>query len=206
MEVAVKSFENKEVGQINLNDTVFGVEERQDILFRVVNWQLAKRRSGCHKTKERSEVQGSTRKIYKQKGTGQARHGAITAPIFVGGGTVFGPRVRSHEHSLNKKIRNLGLRVALSLKLKENSIIVLDKAELKAAKTAELNKKLKALEIKSALFVDTEINKNLLHSAANVIGVDVLPVIGLNVLDILQHQKLVLTTDAIKKIEERLTC
>lgn len=206
MEVVVKSFDNEDVGHVKLNDSVFAVEERKDILFRVINWQLAKRRSGCHKTKERSEIQGSTRKIYKQKGTGQARHGAITAPIFVGGGTVFGPRVRSHAHSLNKKIRNLGLRVALSLKLRENSIIVLDKANLKAAKSAELNKKLKALEIKSALIVDTSIDKNLMYSSANVMGIDVLPVVGLNVLDILQHKILVLTTDAVKKIEERLVC
>jgi large subunit ribosomal protein L4 len=167
---------------------------------------MAKRRSGCHKTKERSEVKGSTRKIYKQKGTGQARHGAITAPIFVGGGIVFGPRVRSHGYSLNKKIRNLGLKVALSLKLKENSLIVLDKAKLKVGKSTELNKRLKALEIKSALFVDISVDENLKHSSANLLGVDVLPVIGLNVLDILQHQKLILTTEAVKKIEERLAC
>ena len=170
---------------------------------RVVNWQLAKRRSGCHKTKQRSEVQGSTRKIYRQKGTGQARHGSIRAPIFRGGGIVFGPLVRSHEYKLNKNVRDLGLKTALSLKLKNNSIIILDHADIKSHKTADLSKQVGNFGEKSMLFIDVTPNDNLKRATANLYKIDVLPVIGINVLDILQHEKLILTVEALKKIEER---
>lgn len=204
MQLKVKNFDNKEVGAVELNEAIFGLEERQDILARVVNWQLAKRRSGCHKTKQRSEVQGSTRKIYRQKGTGQARHGSIRAPIFRGGGIVFGPLVRSHEYKLNKNVRDLGLKTALSLKVKNNSIIILDHADVKSHKTADLRKQVANFSDKSILFVDANPKDNLKRATANLFKVDVLPVVGINVLDILQHEKLVLTMDALKKIEERL--
>ena len=203
MQFKVKNFDNKEVGAVDLNDSIFGLEERQDILSRVVNWQLAKRRSGCHKTKQRSEVQGSTRKIYRQKGTGQARHGSIRAPIFRGGGIVFGPVVRSHEYKLNKNVRDLGLKTALSLKLKNNSIIILDHADIKSHKTADLSKQVGNFGEKSMLFIDVNPNDNLKRATANLYKIDVLPVVGINVLDILQHDKLILTVDAVKKIEER---
>ena len=203
MQFKVKNFDNKEVGAVELNDSIFGLEERQDILSRVVNWQLAKRRSGCHKTKQRSEVQGSTRKIYRQKGTGQARHGSIRAPIFRGGGIVFGPLVRSHEYKLNKNVRDLGLKTALSLKFKNNSIIILDHADIKSHKTADLSKQVGNFGEKSMLFIDVTPNDNLKRATANLYKIDVLPVIGINVLDILQHEKLILTVEALKKIEER---
>lgn len=204
MQVVVKNLDNQDIGNVTLNDTIFGKEYRADILHRVVQWQLAKRRSGCHKTKQRAEVAYSTRKIYKQKGTGRARHGSRKAAIFVGGGTTFGPHVRSHEFALNKKVRLLGLKVALSLKLKENSIIVLDSAKLESAKTSEIRKKLKNFNAKSFLIVDTIVDDNLKMSIANIHNVDVLPVLGMNVYDILRHTNLMLTTDAIKQIEERL--
>lgn len=204
MEVAVKNFDSQEVGKITLDQDIFGLEVQTDILYRVVHWQLAKRRSGCHKTKQRAEVAYSTRKIYRQKGTGQARHGSRKAPVFIGGGIVFGPVVRSHGYSLNKKIRKLGLRNALSLKFREGSIIVLENAKLERAKTAELVQKFKAFDAKSALIVDSEIDINLRNSSANIHNVNVLPVCGLNVYDILKHEKLVVSLDALKKIEERL--
>lgn len=205
MQLKVKNIDNKEVGTVvDLNSAIFGLEERRDILSRVVHWQLAKRRSGCHKVKERSEVEGSTRKIYKQKGTGQARHGSIRAPIFVGGGIVFGPRVRSHEYKLNKSVKELALKTALSLKLKNNSIILLDHANLESHKTTDFKGKAKAFGEKSVLLIDTTPNENLKRATANLFRFDVLPVIGLNVYDILKHETLVLTLDALKKIEERL--
>lgn len=204
MEVVVKNFDNNEVGKIVLDQEIFGLDIQTDILYRVVHWQLAKRRSGCHKTKERWEVSYSTKKIYKQKGTGNARHGSRKAPVFVGGGIVFGPVVRSHGYSLNKKIRKLGLRNALSLKFREGSIIVLENAKLERSKTADLAQKFKAFDAKSALIVDSEVDINLKNSSANIHNVNVLPVCGLNVYDILKHEKLVVSLDALKKIEERL--
>ncbi|MFI4984316.1 MAG: 50S ribosomal protein L4 [Rickettsiales bacterium] len=207
MKAAVYSFSDfKEVGKVDLNETVFGEEYRADILSRVVHWQQAKARSGCHKTMHRGEVSGSTRKIYKQKGTGQARHGSIKAPIFVGGGIVFGPVVRDHGYKLNKKIVNLGLKVALSLKQKQNSFIVLDQAESKTAKTSELKSKLQTLEAKSVLIIDSEININTKLSCGNLHNINVLPTKGLNVVDILKHEKVAVTKAALKEIEERLAC
>jgi large subunit ribosomal protein L4 len=204
MELVVKNFDSKDVGKIILSQDIFGLEVQTDILYRVVHWQLAKRRSGCHKVKARAEVSYSTRKIYRQKGTGQARHGSRKAPIFIGGGIVFGPVVRSHEYSLNKKIRKLGLKNALSLKFREESIIVLENAKLEEIKTAEFAKKFQNFNAKSALIVDSEIDINLKNSSANIHNVNVLPVCGLNVYDILKHDKLVVSLDALKKIEERL--
>ena len=204
MQVEVKNLSNDVVGKTELATNVFGLDVSTDVLYRVVHWQLAKRRSGCHKTKARAEVAYSTKKIYRQKGTGGARHGSKKAPIFVGGGIVFGPVVRSHEYSLNKKIRKLGLKNALSLKLREDSVIVLDNVKLEDTKTSEFAKKMKNFDVKSALIVDADVNDNLKKSTANLHNINVLPVCGLNVYDILRHQKLVVSVDALKAIEERL--
>ncbi len=206
MQVEIRNLDNKEAGKTELNADIFGQEYRSDILARVVDWQRAKSRSGCHMVKDRSLVAGSTRKIYKQKGTGQARHGSVKAPIFVGGGTVFGPVVRSHEYSLNKKVRNLGLKVALSLKLKEKSFIVLNNAKVESDKTSDLSKKIKSFDSKSVLIIDSTVDEKLKLSSRNLKGVDVLPVGGLNVLDILKHEKLLMTVDALKEVEKRLAC
>ncbi len=206
MQVEIRNLDNKEAGKTELNADIFGQEYRSDILARVVDWQRAKARSGCHMVKDRSLVAGSTRKIYKQKGTGQARHGSVKAPIFVGGGTVFGPVVRSHEYSLNKKVRNLGLKVALSLKLKEKSFIVLNNAKVESDKTSDLSKKIKSFDSKSVLIIDSTVDEKLKLSSRNLKGVDVLPVGGLNVLDILKHEKLLMTVDALKEVEKRLAC
>ncbi|MDF3047863.1 MAG: ribosomal protein [Candidatus Midichloriaceae bacterium] len=206
VETVIKNWDNKEVSKLKLSEEVFAQDIREDILHRVVQWQLSKARSGTHKTKQRNEVSGSTRKIYRQKGTGQARHGSIKAPIFVGGGTTFGPVVRSHEYSLNKKIRILGLKVALSLKCLENSIIVLDSAKLDSYKTSGLSGKLKGLNASSALIVDVELDQNLVNSSANIPYVDVIPLGGLNVYDILRHQTLLISKEAVDAIEKRFAC
>lgn len=207
MQIVVKNLENKEVGKVDLNDQIFNApSDRSDILHRVVQWQLSKARSGCHKVKGRSEVTGTTKKIYKQKGTGQARHGAATAPIFVGGGIVFGPVVRSHEYSLNKKVRKMGLKVALSLKHSQNSIIVLDSAEMKEAKASTLREKLNSFGGQKFLIVDKVFNENTSKSASNLKHVNVLPSMGLNVVDILKHDRVLITKAALEDIEARLAC
>ena len=206
MEMQIRDLSNKEKGKVTLSSDIFGQEFRSDILSRVVNWQQAKARSGTHKTKGRSEVEGSTRKIYKQKGTGQARHGDIKAPVFVGGGIVFGPVVRSHEYKLNKKVKNLALKVALSLKVKENSFIVLDNANCKSPKASDLSKQISAFGAKSLLIIDSAVDENLKLSSRNLKGVDALPFMGMNVIDILKHEKVCVTVDALKQIEERLAC
>lgn len=207
MQIVVKNLENKEVGKVDLNDQIFNApSDRSDILHRVVQWQLSKARSGCHKVKGRSEVTGTTKKIYKQKGTGQARHGAATAPIFVGGGIVFGPVVRSHEYSLNKKVRKMGLKVALSLKHSQNSIIVLDSAEMKEVKASALREKLNGFGGQKFLIVDKVFNENTSKSASNLKHVNVLPSIGLNVVDILKHDRVLITKAALEDIEARLAC
>lgn len=206
VEAVLKNWENKEVGKVKLSADIFSQENRSDILHRVVQWQLAKRRLGCHQTKERNEVSGSTRKIYRQKGTGQARHGSIKAPIFIGGGITFGPHVRSHGYSLNKKVRTLGLKVALSLKCSEKSIIFLDSVKLDSYKTSGLEEKLKGFGVKSALIIDGELDQNLVSAAGNIVNIDVLPVAGLNVYDILRHQTIIVSKEAVDAIEKRLAC
>jgi large subunit ribosomal protein L4 len=206
MQVEIKNFDNKEAGKTELNTDIFGQEFRSDILARVVQWQRDRARSGCHMVKDRSLVTATTKKMYKQKGTGQARHGSMKAPIFVGGGTVFGPVVRSHGYSLNKKVRKLGLKVALSLKLRENSFIVLNNANVESDKTSDLSKKIKSFDSKSVLIIDSTVDEKLKLSSRNLKGVDVLPVMGLNVLDILKHDKVLMTVDALKEVEKRLSC
>jgi large subunit ribosomal protein L4 len=205
MKCDIINLDAKKTGDVDLDEAVFSVAVRADILARVVNWQLAKRRSGNHKVKTRREVQGSTRKISRQKGGGRARHGTIRAPQFRGGGVVFGPVVRSHAHDLPKKIRRLALKTALSAKQAEGKLVVLDSAKLKAAKTAGLAKQLKKLGWSSVLVIDgAEVDDNFARAAANIIGLDVLPSQGANVYDILRRDTLVLTTDAIEKLVERL--
>jgi large subunit ribosomal protein L4 len=201
----VIGLDNKSHGTVDLDETVFGLDVRRDILSRVVNWQLAKRRSGTHKVKTLWEVQGTTKKPWKQKGTGRARQGSLRSPQFRGGGVVFGPVVRSHEHSLNKKIRKLGLKTALSSKLKDGKLIVLESTDLKSAKTSALAKIVAKLGWASTLIIDgPEVNAQLMRAAANIPGLDVLPQQGANVYDILRRDTLVLTKDAVQHLEARL--
>lgn len=205
MQVNVINFDGKAVGKIDLQDSIFGLDARADILHRVVTWQRAKARAGTHAVKTVSDVAGSGKKAFKQKKTGNARQGERYNVHMRGGGVVHGPVVRDHSIDLPKKIRALGLKMALSSKLKEDSLIVIDSEKMSAAKTGAFAKQLKKLNIASALFVGGEnVDENFKKSAANIINVDVLPTVGLNVLDILKHEKLVLTADAVKAIEARL--
>ncbi len=204
VDIAVKTFEGKDAGKVSLSDEIFGLEVRQDILARVVRWQLAKRQAGTHKTKGRSEIDRNKSKMYKQKGTGRARHHAASAPQFRGGGRAFGPVVRSHAHDLPKKVRALGLKHALSAKAKEGTLIVVDAVALKEAKTKAFRDQLKKLGFASTLIVDgAEVERNLGLAVRNVPHVDVLPVQGINVYDILRHDTLVLSKAAVDALEER---
>lgn len=204
MKVKVTTLESKAAGDITLSDNVFAITPRPDIVSRVVNWQLAKRRAGTHKVKSRGEITSTTAKMYRQKGTGRARHGAASVVQFRGGGVVHGPVVRDHGHALPKKIRKLGLRSALSAKAAEGKMIVVD--ELKAAgKTAALKAKLAKLGAENALFVGgAELDEKFVRAANNLPFVDVLPQQGINVYDILRRDVLVLSKDAAAHLEERL--
>ena len=204
MKVKVTTLESKAAGDITLADEVFAIAPRSDIVARVVNWQLAKRRAGTHKVKSRGEITRTTAKMYRQKGTGRARHGAASVVQFRGGGVVHGPVVRDHGHALPKKIRKLGLRSALSAKAAEGKMIVVD--ELKAAgKTAALKAKLAKLGAENALFVGgAELDEKFVRAASNLPFVDVLPQQGINVYDILRRDVLVLSKDAAAHLEERL--
>jgi large subunit ribosomal protein L4 len=205
MKTQVITLDAGEAGEIELDDSVFGLEPRADILHRVVRWQLARRQQGTHKTKGRSEVSYSTKKIYRQKGTGGARHGDRAAPIFRKGGTYKGPVPRSHAHDLNKKVRALGLRHALSAKAGAGELIVLDAATLSEPKTRALAAKLKELGWKRALVIDgAEVDQNFARAAQNIDGIDVLPSQGANVYDILRRDTLVLTKAAVEALEARL--
>jgi len=206
MKAQVKNLSAGSAGEIDLNDEIFGLEPRADILHRVVNWQLNKRRAGTHKVKTRAEVNGTGKKMYKQKGTGNARHSDRKAPIFRGGGVAHGPVVRSHATDLPKKVRALGLKLALSAKAQSQSLIVLDEAKLDAGKTKLLAAKLKALGCGSVLFIDgNDIDVNFARAAANLPLVDVLPGEGANVYDILRRDTLVLTKAAVALLEARLS-
>ena len=204
MKVTVKNLEAADVGAIELDEAIFGVDVRADLLSRVVHWQLAKRRSGNHKTKGISEIAGTTKKPYKQKGTGRARQGSTRSPQFRGGATIFGPVVRDHGYDLPKKVRKRGLMSALASKLKDEKLIVLDDAKLTEPKTKMLKAQLEKLGITSALIVDGAVDENLKKAASNLIGIDVLPQIGANVYDILRRDTLVLTKNAIEALEARL--
>ena len=205
MKSKVLNLDNKAAGDVELNDAIFGLEPRQDLIQRVVVWQLAKRRSGQHKVLTRGEINRTKKKMYKQKGTGQARHGARSAPLFVGGAKAMGPVSHSHEFDLPKKIKALGLKHALSSKAKAGSIIVLDEAKTKEAKTGALAKQFDKMKLGRALVIDGEFEKNFQLSARNLADVALLPVAGINVYNIMKSDKLVLTTAAIKAIEARLS-
>jgi len=205
MKCPVIDITNKKVGDIDLDEFVFGASDRPDILSRVVNWQLAKRQAGTHKTKQRAEIKGSTAKPFNQKGTGRARQGDKKAPHMRGGGVAFGPVARSHAHSLTKKVRRLALRVALSVKQESGNLVVLSEAKAKTAKTSALAKQVEKLGWHSALIIDgAEVDKNFSLAARNIKGIDVLPQQGANVYDILRRDTLVLTKGAIEKLVERL--
>lgn len=204
MKTKVLNLDNKASGEVELKDDIFGLEPRADLIQRVVTWQLAKRRSGQHKVLTRAEVNRTKKKMYKQKGTGQARHGARSAPLFVGGAKAMGPVAHSHEFDLPKKVRALGLRHALSSKAKTGSIVVLDEAKSKDIKTGDLAKQFGKLGLQNALVVDGAFDENFALSARNLSHVALLPASGLNVYDIIRRDKLVLTKAALAAIEERL--
>ena len=205
MRLTVQTLHNEEVGDIELADAVFGLPVRQDILARVVNWQLAKRRAGTHKTKGISEIQGTTRKPYKQKGTGRARQGSLRSPQYRGGARIFGPVVRSHAFDLQKKVRRLGLKTALSAKQSEGKLVVIDAARIDDPKTKALRTRLETLGWDSVLIIDgPTVDQALARAARNLPRVDVLPQQGANVYDILRRDKLVLTREAVRHLEARL--
>jgi large subunit ribosomal protein L4 len=204
MKAKILNLDAKAAGDVELNDAIFGLEPRTDLIQRVVVWQLAKRRSGQHKVLTRAEVNRTKKKVYKQKGTGQARHGARSAPLFVGGAKAMGPVAHSHEFDLPKKVKALGLKHALSAKAKGGQIVVLDEAKSKDIKTGALAKQFDKLKLGRALVVDGEFDKNFQMSARNLANVALLPVAGINVYDIMRSDQLVLTTAAVKAIEARL--
>ncbi|MBW7851312.1 MAG: 50S ribosomal protein L4 [Rhodospirillales bacterium] len=205
MKLDVISLDNKSVGSIELAEEVFGVAVRRDILTRMVNWQLARRRAGTHKTKGVSEISGTTKKPYKQKGTGRARQGSMRSPQFRGGAVIFGPVVRSHEHDLNKKVRKLALKTALAAKIADGKLVVLDSARIETPKTKELARRFGDLGWASVLIIDgNEVDAGFARAAANLPNVDVLPQQGANVYDILRRDTLVLTRDAVEALEARL--
>lgn len=204
MKTDVNTLEATKSGTVDLNDSVYGLELRTDLLHRMVNYQLASRQAGTHKTKNRSEIVGTTKKFGRQKGSGGARHGNRKSNIFIGGGRAHGPVVRSHATKLPKKVRTLALKTALSSKVKAEQLIVLDKAESKDGKTSVLRNQLTKLGITSALIIDgSDVNENFARAARNIEKIDVLPVQGINVYDILRRDYLVLTKAAIDSLEER---
>ena len=205
MKVKVQTLDAKAGGDIELNDEIFAVEPRADILHRVVTWQLVNRRAPARAARERSEVARTGKKFGKQKGGGTARHGDRRAPIFVGGGKAHGPRVRDFDPSLNKKVRALGLRMALSAKAKGGNLVVLDSLDLDEAKTAALKAQLGKLGWgKTALVIDGDaVNVGFAHASANLREINLLPAVGANVYDILNHETLVLTRAAVEKLEAR---
>jgi large subunit ribosomal protein L4 len=205
MKLAVVNLQNEKVGDITLSKDIFGLEVRADILHKVVNWQLAKRRSGNHKTKQRGEVSGTTKKMFRQKGTGSARAGNKKSPQRRGGGVAFGPVVRSHAHELTKKFRVKGLKIALSSKLADKKIVILNEATAKNIKTKEMAIAMDKMGLKSALFIcGEELNTNFAKSVKNIPLIDVLPAQGANVYDILRRDTLVLTEEAVKVLEAKL--
>ena len=204
MQADVTTLDAKKAGTVELSDDVFGLEPRPDLLQRMVRYQLAKRRAGTHATKGRADINYTGAKIYRQKGTGRARHGSRRAGIFRGGGKSFGPKPRSHAIDLPKKVRALALKHALSAKAKDQALVVIDKCELKGGKTRELKSHLTKLGFGSALIVDgAELQESFARAIRNLPQVDVLPVHGINVYDILRHDTLVLSKAAIEALEAR---
>jgi large subunit ribosomal protein L4 len=206
MKAVVKNLQGQQVGEIALDATVFGAPVRRDILARLVNWQLAKRRSGNHKAKTIAEISGTTKKPYAQKGTGRARQGSLRSPQFRKGAVIFGPVVRDHAHDLTKRMRRLGLCTALSAKHAEGKLIVLEDAKAATHKTKDMVATLKKLGLSSALVIDgANVDPNFAKASRNLIGIDVLPEQGANVYDILRHDTLLLTKNALEQIQARLT-
>jgi large subunit ribosomal protein L4 len=204
MDVKITTLAGEDAGKVALPEAIFGLDPREDILQRVVRWQLAKRQQGTHKAKGRSEIARTGAKMYKQKGTGRARHHSARAPQFRGGGKAHGPVARSHEHDLPKKVRALGLKHALSAKAKGESLIVVDDLKLADARTKALAANFAALGLSNALLIGgAELDANFARAASNIPGIDVLPIQGINVYDILRRGKLVLTRAAVEALEER---
>lgn len=205
MQLEVKTLDGKSAGKADLDDAIFGIEEiRSDLLHRTVRWQLAKRQAGTHKTQTRSEVSVTTKKYIRQKGSGGARHGSKNAPIFVGGAVAHGPRVRSHAHSLPKKVRKLALAHALSSKVRDGALVVLDVDGAATPKTKTLSQQLAGLGIENALVIDgVAVNENFSRAAQNIPNLDVLPVQGLNVYDVLRRRTLVVTKAGLEGIKAR---
>jgi large subunit ribosomal protein L4 len=204
MDLKVTTLSGDDAGKLKLSEEIFGLEPREDILQRVVRWQLAKKQQGTHKAKGRAEISRTGAKMYKQKGTGRARHSSARAPQFRGGGKAHGPVVRSHEHDLPKKVRALGLKHALSAKAKASNLIIVDDLAVNEAKTKLLVTSFAKLGLTNALMIGgAEIDQNFKRAASNIANIDVLPVQGINVYDILRRGKLVLSKAAIEALEER---
>src|SRR5215207_3491701 len=204
MKIDISTLDGGSAGSVELDEAIFGLEPRPDILQRCVRWQLAKRQAGTHAVKNRSDINRTTKKVYKQKGTGNARHGAASAPQFRGGGRAFGPVVRSHEHDLPKKVRALALKHALSGKAKGEKLIVIAEASAAEPKTKALADRFKSLGLTNVLIIGgAAIEDNFRLAARNIPGVDVLPVQGINVYDILRRDTLVLTRAAVEALTER---
>lgn len=204
MELKVTTLDGKSAGSVTVSDDIFGLEPRPDLIQRCVVWQLAKRRAGTHKVKNRAEIWRTGKKMYAQKGTGNARHGSARVNLFRGGGRSFGPVVRSHEVGLPKKVRSLALRHALSSKAKDGNVIIIDKASVKDGKTAALAEQFQKLELAGALIIDgAEVEASFRTAARNIPHIDVLPIQGINVYDIMRRGKLVLTKAAIDALEAR---
>lgn len=204
MKIEVNSLDNKKVKDINLDSNIFGVELKEEILYRMIRYQLAKKRSGNHKTKGISEISGTTKKPFKQKGTGNARQGSKRSPQMRGGAVIFGPQVRSHAHKLPKRIKKLALKMAISKKIKEGKLKVINELKISKPKTSLFKSKLSSLKLQSVLFIDgKEIDNNFLLAAKNIPKIDILPLAGINVYDILKRDFLVLSENAIDGIKER---
>ncbi|ATP12555.1 50S ribosomal protein L4 [Bartonella henselae] len=204
MDLLIKTLDGNEVGKLKVSESVFGLVPREDILQRVVRWQLARRQQGTHQSQGRSDVSRTGAKMFKQKGTGRARHSSARAPQFRGGGKAHGPVVRSHAHTLPKKIRALGLRFALSAKLKADDLIVVDEFNVKDAKTRMLVSCFSKLGFDNALLIGgNEVDLNFSRATSNIPNIDILPIQGINVYDILRRSKLVLSKAAVEVLEER---
>jgi large subunit ribosomal protein L4 len=204
MELKVTSLDGKKSGSVTVSDTIFGLEPRTDLIHRCVMWQLAKRRAGTHQVKNRADIDRTGKKMYRQKGTGSARHGSARVNLFRGGGRSFGPHTRSHEIGLPKKVRALALKHALSAKAKDDGIIIIEALNVKDAKTKALRSQFEKLGLSNALLIDgAELAADVRTAARNIPNIDVLPVAGINVYDIMRRHKLVLTKAAVDALEAR---
>ena len=206
MKLDITRLTGEEAGSVELSDAIFGLNPRQDLIQRYVLWQLAKRQAGTRKTKTRAEINRTGKKLYKQKGSGNARHGSARAPIFRGGGRAMGPVVRSHAHDLPKKVRVLAMKHALSAKARDGAIVILDKASLEAPKTKALREIFDKRGLANALIIDgAAVDENFALAARNIPHIDVLPVQGINVYDMLRRHTLVLTKAAVDALEARFS-